>query len=88
MRRLSKKVLKYGWVYEREDGDRGIVFAKTRGEAIDKLMEMYPDTIRRVGIGDRNLDGTGSNWMYVFPIDDVYNGYGQGVNDIFIVEPW
>lgn len=87
MKGLSKKLLKYGWIYEREDGDRGIVLAKTREEAIDKLINIYPDAIRRINIGDSNLDGTGMGWMYLYPIEDVYNGYGQGDNDIFIIEP-
>lgn len=87
MKRLSKKLLKYGWIYEREDGDRGIVLAKTRREAVDKLKNIYPDVVRRINIGDSNLDETGMGWMYLYPIEDVYNGYGQGDNDVFIIEP-
>lgn len=87
MKGLSKKLLKYAWIYEREDGDRGIVLAKTREEAVDKLINIYPDAIRRINIGDSNLDGTRMGWMYLYPIGDVYNGYGQGDNDIFIIEP-
>lgn len=87
MKGLSKKLLKYGWIYEIEDGDRGIVLAKTRGEAIVKLIKIYPDVIQMVNIGDSNLDETRTGWMYLYPIEDVYNGYGQGDNDIFIIEP-
>ena len=87
MKRLSKKLLKYGWIYEIEDEDRGIVLAKTREEAVDKLINIYPDAIRRINIGDSNLDETEMSWMYLYPIEDVYNGYGQGDNDIFIIEP-
>ena len=86
MNKLNRKLLKYGWVYEREDGDRGIVLAKSREEAIDKLMYMYPDTRDRVAMTD--VEGQVNDWMYLYGIDEVYNGYGQGVNDIFIVEPW
>lgn len=85
MHRLSRKVLKYGWVYERENGDRGIVFAKTRDEAIDKLTEMYPDAKQRIIETDESSQDI-CDWMYVFPIKDVYNGYGQGFDDVFIVE--
>lgn len=67
---------KYAWIYERESGDYGIVFARSYRDALKKLRKVYPDTYDRI---DSNSD----NWMEVFNIERI-----ERKNDIYITEPW
>ena len=39
------------WVYEREDGDCGIVIAETYGNALDELRKVYTDIDERLDRG-------------------------------------
>ena len=67
---------KYAWIYERESGDRGIVFARSYRDALRKLRKIYPDTYQR-------MDSNGEMWMEVFDINHV-----DRKDDVYITEPW
>lgn len=55
---------KYAWIYEREDGDCGIVFAETYEDALDRLREVYTDI-------DRRLKPDAEKWMYGLSVHGV-----------------
>ena len=58
------------WVYERENGDCGIVIAETYGNALDELRKMYSDIDERLSKDDCKQN----NWeygLYVFSIDNI-----------------
>ena len=78
MKKLRKLLMKYLWIYERCDGDRGIVIAKNYEKAIEKLSKIYPDTRERI-----NKDTDDNKWMSIF---DAYCIDVKG--DVFITEPY
>ncbi len=79
---LNELLKEYGWVYERDYGDRGIVLAKSYEEAIEKLSEMYPDTKGRIKKTEENGNMI-SGWMYVSSIENY-----KSIGDVFVVQPW
>lgn len=58
------------WVYEREDGDCGIVIAETYGNALDELRKVYTDIDERL---DREwCQKNGFTWgMNVLGINEI-----------------
>jgi len=76
MELLKRMLMRYMWIYERENGDRGIVLAKNYKDAIEKLSKVYPDTKERI-------KEKANNWMYVFDA-----GHIDIKGEIFITEPW
>ena len=79
---LNELLTEYGWIYERDYGDRGIVLAESYEEAIEKLSEIYPDTKGRIKKTEENSNMI-SGWMYVSPIENY-----KSIGDVFVVQPW
>ena len=71
---------KYAWIYEREDGDCGIVFAESYEKALDKLREVYTDIDKRI---NKNND----KWTWGL---NVYGVEGTDIrsNGVFVTMPY
>lgn len=72
---MIKILRRYMWIYERNNWDRGIVFAWNRKSAIKKLSRIYPDTYKRIEDED--------NWMYVFSTKNI-----DVKGEVFITIPY
>lgn len=58
------------WVYERENGDCGIVIAETYGNALDELRKVYTDIDERLDRGWCRKNGF--TWgMNILGIDEI-----------------
>lgn len=82
MKVLNELLKEYGWVYERDYGDIGIVLAESYEEAIEKLSIKYPDTKERLKQTEENphMD---AGWMYVSPIENY-----EIIDDVINIVPW
>ena len=82
---LNKLLHKYMWAYEREEGDRGIVIAKTRSDAIKELQRVYGDAEKRIAVSDAGDHcALEPDWMYLL---DCHGDFTIDGN-VFITEPW
>lgn len=80
---LNHKLRKNMWIYEREDGDKGIVLAATYEEAKTKLAEVYTDAIERIEATE-TADGRNiPRWMYLFDVTGI-----EIKGNVFITTPW
>jgi len=79
---LNKLLHKFMWVYERDNGDKGFVIAKTRQEAINKLAGLYPDARERIAKTDEG-SWMDYGWMYLFHAENA-----EVKGDVFITVPY
>lgn len=71
---------KYAWIYEREEGDCGIVFAETYDEALDRLREVYTDI-------DKRIDNKTDKWTWGLSVHGV-EGTDIRQNGVFVTVPY
>ncbi len=71
---------KYAWIYEREEGDCGIVFAESYEEALDKLREVYTDI-------DKRIDNKADKWTWGLSVHGV-EGTDIRQNGVYVTMPY
>ena len=76
------------WIYERENGDRGFVLAKSYEDAANKLQKIYFDTEERLKRTEEAEFKDVSDWMYLYHcMDSTSACIGRmGKEDVFVIE--